>query len=189
MENLSRTLLAAVLLSSLAASPLRAGEIAQRLTGQRVRVTAVSPAFTGTMVGTLVKDGPDTLLLLDPGTGAVSEVPLASVTQIEVSHPRTQAKAWAIAGAGLGVLAGALAGSGYSEVGCGQPGEGYVECEVSAGEAAGVAMAAGAIYGAVGYWLGGKRKVDVWTDASAGRLQISLEPARDGGRASLSFSF
>src|SRR6187549_1806869 len=118
MKKLSRALLAAVLLSSLAASPLRAGEIAPRLTGQRVRVTAVSPTFTGTMVGTLVKDGPDTLILVDPGTGAVTELPLASLTQVEVSHPRTRAKTGALIGAGLGVVVGLAVGSGYSEVVC-----------------------------------------------------------------------
>src|SRR5688572_32544974 len=85
---------AALLCASLLAVPAHAAEQpadagSPPAPGQRLRVTASAPGrFTGVTVGNLVKIGPDSLTLLDAERNATMDLPLGSITRVEVSRRR-----------------------------------------------------------------------------------------------------
>lgn len=154
--------------------------------GSRVRVTAASPAFTGSVIGTLVKLGPDTLMIVDPGSGLVSELPLDSVQRFEVSRRGSRARRGLLIGAAFGVLA-AVAISSDETITCGGYDEPARLCDNSE-KAAYSAFAVG-LYGGIGAWIGSRRKTDTWSDAPIGRVRLSLRPAKGGARAGLILTF
>lgn len=154
--------------------------------GSRVRVTAASPGFTGSVTGTLVKVGPDTLMIIDPKGGAVSELPLDSVQRIEVSRGSSLARRGFLIGAAIGVLT-AVAISGDETLAC----NGYSEPARVCGSSERFAYSAFAVgfYGGMGALIGSRRKTDTWSDAPIGRVRLSLRPAKGGARAGLTLTF
>ncbi len=165
-----RTTLATVLVVATAAPPARSqsgvpdGASSPVLApGQRVRVTAASPAFTGMAVGNLVKIGPDNLILVDAERGLVAELPRTSITRVEVGHQRRQTKKWLLIGLGVGGL-GALAVWGVSgdEGFCGTLEE---PAPCSGGQKVALSAVALGFYGGLGAFIGHRKKTDHWTDA------------------------
>ncbi len=154
--------------------------------GSRVRVTAASPAFTGSIIGTLVKVGPDTLMIVDPKGGLVSELPLDSVQRLEVSRASSRARRGFLIGAAVGVI-GAIAIAGDETFTC----NGYNEPARLCGSSERFAYSAFAVglYGGIGAWIGSRRKTDTWSDAPIGRVRLSLRPAKGGARAGLTLTF
>ncbi len=118
----SRTALATVLVVATAAPPARSEQNNPDLAGvspavassavlapgQRVRVTAAAPAFTGITVGNLVKIGPDNLTLVDAEGGVVLELPRTWITRVEVSHQRRTTKKGLLIGLGFGAATSAI---------------------------------------------------------------------------------
>ncbi len=164
--------------------------------GQRLRVTAASPAFTGVTVGTLVKVGADTLTLVDPKSAAVTEVPLGSISRVEVSHQRR--------GTARGVLMGLGIGAGFALMVAADPegcGDTYSSGSTTAtvtrpcttNEKVGIGAFFIAGMGLTGAWVGHRKTTDVWSDApapsrqSAGDLTWRVSPilTREGHGAGL----
>ena len=164
--------------------------------GQRVRVTATAPAFTGITVGNLVKIGPDNLTLVDAEGGVVLELPRTSITRVEVSHQTRATKKGLLIGLGVGALGGAALAAGpswFSEGNpCARPDEPDREC--SSGEKVGFFVAGLAVWGGIGAWIGSRKKTDHWKDArmedwmASGRAltwQVSPTLSRGGHGAGL----
>ena len=158
----------------------------QAAVGSRVRVTAASPAFTGSVTGTLVKVGPDTLMIVDPKGGLVSELPLAAVQRFEVSRQSSRARRGFLIGASVGLLA-AIAISGDETLICNSNNEPVRLCDNS--EKGLYSAFAVGLYGGIGAWIGSRRKTDTWSDAPLGRVRLSLRPVRGGARAGLTLTF
>ena len=177
------TLLAVMLL----APAVRAEEGPPLQPGQRLRVTAVAPGrFTGVTVGSLVKVGPDSVTLLDPERSAVTELPLNSITRIEVSQGKRR-HTWqgALIGAGVGGL-GALAIAGDSSGLCGTYDMPH-PCSNSEKVALG-ALVVG-FWAGIGAWLGHRKQSEDWSDSTVARLRVTLLPKRGGGRVALTVTF
>jgi len=170
---------------SQAAPAVAATDVAAH-TGSRVRVTAASPAFTGSVTGTLVKVGPDTLMIVDPKGGLVSELPLAAVQRFEVSRQSSRARRGFLIGAALGALA-AVAVYGDETFTCNTSNEPARVCG-SSERFAYSAFAVG-FYGGMGAWIGSRRKNDTWSDAPLGHVRLSLRPVKSGARAGLTLTF
>lgn len=168
------------------AAPAVAGTDVAAHTGSRVRVTAASPAFTGSVTGTLVKVGPDTLMIVDPKGGVVSELPFDSVQRFEVSRPSSRARRGFLIGAAFGVLTAVLIASDDT-FSCGGYDEPARLCDDSE-KAAYSAFAVG-LYGGIGAWIGSRRKTDTWSDAPLGRVRLSLRPVKGGARGGLTLTF
>ena len=165
--------------------------------GQRVRVTAASPAFTGMAVGNLVKIGPDNLTLVDAEGGVVLELPRTSITRVEVSHQTRATKKGLLLGMGVGAAAVALAiavgpGSGEPLACGGSLGKSSHPC--TSGEKVGMILAGLAVWGGIGAWIGSGKKTDHWKDArmedwmASGRAltwQVSPTLSRGGHGAGL----
>jgi hypothetical protein len=158
----------------------------QAAVGSRVRVTAASPAFTGSVTGTLVKVGPDTLMIVDPRGGVVTELPFDSVQRLEVSRRGSRARRGLLIGAALGALA-AIAVYGDETFTCNTSNEPARVCG-SSERFAYSAFAVG-FYGGIGAWIGNRRKTDTWSDAPIGSVRLSLRPAKGGARAGLTLTF
>lgn len=154
--------------------------------GSRVRVTAASPAFTGSLVGTLISRSAQELIILDPKTGAVSELPADSVRRVEVSRRGSHARRGLLIGLAVGALT-ALAISADDSLTCNGYGEPSRPCRDS--EKALYAAFAFGLYGGTGAWIGSRVKTDSWSDAPLGRARLSLRPGRSGARADLTLSF
>jgi len=184
-SNAGRSLVA--LLSVLMAGPASAGDVRGAEPGQRVRVTAAAPGvFQGIMTGTLLKIGPDTLTLVDPDGGAITELPLSTIHRLEVSQGRRR-KTWA------GLLIGAAMGLGLAPFAyydkstpCGDV---WNPRECTQGERTGLAvfMVAG-LAGAGALW-GHKKVTEDWRDTAVPRLNVSMRPERGGGRVALTLAF
>ncbi len=159
---------------------------AQIRVGSRVRVTAASPAFTGSVTGTLVKVGPDTLMLVDPKEGVVSELPIDSVQRFEVSRESSRARRGFLIGSAIGVLT-AVAISGDETLTCNAYSEPARVCGSS--ERFVYSAFAVGLYGGIGALIGSRRKTDTWSDAPIGRVRLSLRPLKDGARAGLTLTF
>ena len=177
------TLLAVMLL----APAVRAEEGPPLQPGQRLRVTAVAPGrFTGVTVGSLVKVGPDSVTLLDPERSAVTELPLTSITRIEVSQGKRR-HTWqgALIGAGVGGL-GALAIAGGSSEVCGT-----YDMPRSCSSSEKVALGALVVgfWAGIGAWLGHRKQSEDWSDSTVARLRVTLLPKRGGGRVALTVTF
>jgi MFS family permease len=119
----------------------------------------------------------DTLVLARPWT---YELPLASVTRLEVSRGR---KSHTLIGLGIGFIGGAAIGglvaTGFDEGG-GDWGNYFL-----VGAAIG-----GAAFGAIGAGIGALVKSDRWEEVPLDQLRVSLVPQRDGRFAlGLSVSF
>jgi hypothetical protein len=188
-----RSVLSAALAVSLSASPVRAEEskadLAQGSTlepGQRLRVTAASPTLTGVTVGNLVRLAADRLTLVDAEHGAVTELPLSSVTRIEVGRERRQTQKWLLIGIGIGA-AGGVAIATDNSPSCGGYGEPFRACTSS--EKIGLAVGIAAVWGGLGAWFGHSRKITEWSNVPVDRFKVSLRPERGGGRIGLAFSF
>ena len=168
------------------AAPAAADRDLATHTGSRVRVTAASPAFTGSVTGTLAKVGPDTLMIVDPKGGLVSELPLAAVQRFEVSRQGSRARRGFLIGASVGVLA-AIAISGDETLICNSYNEPVRLCDNS--EKGLYSAFVVGLYGGIGAWIGSRRKTDTWSDAPLGRVRLSLRPVKGGARAGFTLTF
>ena len=156
--------------------------------GQRLRVTAVAPGrFTGVTVGSLVKVGPDSVTLLDPERSAVTELPLNSITRIEVSQGKRR-HTWqgALIGAGVGGL-GALAIAADSSTLCTDPSGTPRPCTSSEKVALG-ALVVG-FWAGLGAWLGHRKQSEDWSNSTVERLRVTVRRERGGGRVALTLAF
>lgn len=184
----SSTVLLAV---TLLAAPARAEQGSPLQPGQRVRVAAVVPGrFTGAMVGSVVRIGPDSLTLVDPKGGGVTDLPLDSITRVEVSprgaatlgrdcslvrqlaslrapSPRRVTRKWDVA----------------------LPGDPTSLAVTVAGEKAGFIALGALTWGGIGAWLGHRKQSDDWSDVPVERLRLTVRPERGGGRVAFTFSF
>jgi len=154
--------------------------------GQHLRVTAASSAFTGVTVGNLVKVAADRLTLVDPERGSVTELPLGSVTRIEVGIERRKTKKWFLIGLGLGAI-GAIAIAADDSESCGGWDEPYHEC--SSNEKVALAASSLAVWGGLGALFGHTRKAIEWSNVPLERVKVSVRPERGGGRIGFAFSF
>lgn len=154
--------------------------------GQRLRVTAASPAFTGVTVGNLVKVGSDSLTLVDSERGAVTELPLGSITRIELGHQSRKTKKGLLIGLGIGAVFAVVIAADDSPT-CGGYNEPYRECTSS--ERVALAALTLASSSGIGAWIGHTKKTTDWADVpmpsaklSAGDLTWQVSPAlsRDG---------
>ena len=183
----SARILSTLLAMTLLAPAVSAQEAPALQPGQRLRVTAVAPGrFTGVTVGSLVKVGPDSVTLLDPERSAVTELPLTSITRIEVSQGKRR-HTWqgALIGAGVGGL-GALAIAGDSSGLCGTYDMPH-PCSNSEKVALG-ALVVGAWAG-IGAWLGHRKQSEDWSDSTVARLRVTVRPERGGGRVAFTMTF
>ena len=157
------------------------------VTGQRVRLTAASNAFTGITAGTVVKAGDDAVTLFDPKTGSVTELPLSAITRVEIGRQYRKTKRGAIIGLVVGALSSALvvSASGNESI-CG-PLTAPRDCTGS--EKMGITVGVSVFYAGLGAVLGHRKTGETWTDAPVSRMKLSLRPARDGGSVRLAYSF
>lgn len=177
-----RTLLSAVLLVVFASAGTRAAESKPEAAqfpstvaptpslapGQRVRVSAASRVFTGMMVGTLVKIGPDSLVLVDPERNVVSELPRESITRVEVGRQRRQTRKWALIGLGVGVVGALLVTSDTSQscTDYASPGDLWgTPRTCTKGEKVALAAVSVGVYSGLGAIIGHRKKTDDWSDA------------------------
>ena len=135
--------------------------------GQHLRVSAASPTFTGMMTGTLVKLGPDSLILADPERNMISELPRNTITRVEVGHERRRTRKGLLIGLGVGAL-GALGVGLSQEADCGRydPYDrnlGARPC--TNGEKAGLSAVVIGFYAGLGAWIGHRKKTHDWADA------------------------
>jgi hypothetical protein len=184
-SNAGRCLVA--LLSVLMAGPATAGEARGAEPGERVRVTAAAPGlFQGIMTGTLLKIGPDTLTLVDPKGGAITEMPLASINRLEVSHGRRRrTRAGLLIGAAAGL---ALAPFMYSDnsMPCGDT---WNPRPCTQGERTGIAVFMVAVLAGEGAWLGHKKVTEEWRDTAVPRVKVSVRPEHGGAGVALTLGF
>jgi hypothetical protein len=184
----SPTVLLAVTLLTAAA---RAEESPPLVPGQRLRVTAAAPGrFTGVTVGHLVKVGPDSLTLVDAERGAVTELPVSSITRLEVSQgQRRHTRKGMLIGTAVGAVLAPLMWASLSEdpLGCGGPARPYRAC--TTGEKVALTALAFGVSAGGGAWLGHRRKSEEWSDAPVERLRVTVRPDRRGARVALTFSF
>lgn len=193
MKARSVALSSVVLLAvTLLAAPARAQEGPPLMPGQRLRVTAAIPGrFTGVTVGSLVKVGPDSLTLVDPERGAVTDLPFSSITRVEVSHgQRRHTRKGLLIGAAIGIALAPVMWSGLSEDprACG----GYYPDPpraCSTGEKVAFTVFSFGASAGIGAWVGHKRKSENWSDSPVERLKVTARPERGGGGVALTFSF
>lgn len=154
--------------------------------GARVRVTAAVPGrFTGVTVGRLVKFGAEDLTLIDSEAGTVLELPISSVTRLEVSHGRRRhGRLGLLIGAAVGIPLG-LAAISDSAGGCGFTY--YAPCTTA--DKVWSAGLSGALFGGLGVLIGHKVVTERWSDAPVDRLRVTVRPERGGGRVAIAFSF
>jgi hypothetical protein len=152
--------------------------------GQRVRVTASSPAFTGMTVGKLVKIGPDSLTLVDVERGSVMELALNSVSRIEVGTLHRQTRKGALIGLAVGAVF-TIAIFASDEAVCGPYGNSPCSTEDN------VLMSAFSVAASVGIgaWWGHSKKSEKWLEAPLPGVKVGVRPERGGGRVRLAFSF
>lgn len=152
--------------------------------GQRVRVTASSPAFTGMTVGKLVKIGPESLTLVDVERGSVMELALNSVSRIEVGTLHRQTKKGALIGLAVGAVF-TIAIFASEEAVCGPYGNSPCSTEDN------VAMSAFSVAASVGIgaWWGHSKKAETWLEAPVPHARVGVRPERGGGQVRLAFSF
>lgn len=152
--------------------------------GQRLRVTAASPGFTGRAVGNLVKIGSDTITLVDVERGSVMEMPLGSISRIEVGSLHRQTKKGVLIGLAVGaVMTAAIFAS--EEAVCGP--SGHETC--STGDNAALSAFSVAFSVGVGAWWGYSKKSDAWVEAPIPHARVGVRPERGGGSARLAFRF
>jgi hypothetical protein len=152
--------------------------------GQRVRVTASSPSFTGMTVGKLVRIGPDSLTLVDVDRGSVMELAMSSVSRIELGTVNRQTKKGALIGLAFGaVLTAAIFAS--EEPVCGP--NGHSAC--STGDNAAMSAFAVATSVGVGAWWGHSKKSERWLEAPLPHARVGVRPERGGGSVRLAFTF
>jgi hypothetical protein len=146
--------------------------------GDRVRVTAptIDP---DPFVGTFVSMGADTCVLLVEGRAEALALPFASVTSLEVSRGR---KSYALAGAGIGLAAGAVVGVAIAS--------GTEEGEYE-GLARFVSVAGGTGIGLViGTVVGASIKTERWEFVDLQPVRVSITPLGIRGLAvSMSVTF
>ncbi len=177
---------AAFLCASLTAVPARAADPPAAEPGQRVRVTAAASGLHGVVVGTLLRVGPETLSVADAERGAVTELPLASVTRLEVSRGRRRhTRAGLLLGTAVGLALAPLVWSDNSTP-CGDP---WAPRECTKGERAGFAAATVGLFAGGGAWWGHKHEIEQWSDTAVQRLKVAVRPDRGGGRVALTLAF
>jgi hypothetical protein len=152
--------------------------------GDRVRVSAPG-VLAGQVVGTIKELSPDTCVLQVEGRPWPVALPLASVTQLEVSRGhKSKSGIGILIGGGVGFLGGYLIGTQTTV------------CETCGGsESKGkTGLAFGTILGllgaAAGGELGSRNKVELWEEVPIERLRLSIRIYRASGlgiAASLNF--
>lgn len=152
--------------------------------GQRLRVTASSPALTGRTVGSLVKVGPDTMTLVDIDRGSVMEVPLGSISRVEVGSLHRQTRKGVLIGLGVAAVFTAAIFASDEPV-CGPSGHEACSTEDNiALSAFSVAVSVG-----VGAWWGHSKKTETWIEAPIPHARVGVRPDRAGARVRLAFAF
>lgn len=175
------------LLSVLMAGPASAGEPRGPEPGERVRVTAAAPGlFQGIMTGTLLKMGPETLTLVDPKGGAVTELPLGSIYRLEVSQGRRRkTRAGLLIGAAVGLAFGAMMYTDKS-LACGDP---STPRPCTSDEKTGLAAFTVAVFAGGGAFWGHKKVTEEWRDTTVPRLKVSVRPEHGGGGVAVTLGF
>jgi len=152
--------------------------------GQRVRVTASSPSFTGMTVGKLVRIGPDSLTLVDLDRGSVMELAISSVSRIELGTVSRQTKKGALIGLAFGAVFTAAIFASEEPV-CGP----YGHSACSTGDNAAMSAFAVATSVGIGAWWGHSKKSERWLEAPLPHATVGVRPERGGGRVRLAFAF
>jgi RNase P/RNase MRP subunit p29 len=170
--------------ASLATSELVPGTLA--------RVIVSSPQLSGQISGEVIAATDGNVTIMDSSTRLVHVMSASAIQKVEIGIERRKTRKGLI----IGVLAGALSGlivttdTGNSESVCGKTQDGvWFGRPCSGNEKAGITVALAGFYGGVGAWLGHRRKSIAWSEPIGRRLSFRLEPAIDGGRAALAFSF
>ncbi|UCC84511.1 MAG: hypothetical protein JSW46_06175 [Gemmatimonadota bacterium] len=141
--------------------------------GDRVRVTAptIEP---DPLVGTFIALGADTCVLEVGGRAEPLVLPLASVTNLEVSQGH---KSKMLKGAVLGLLIGGFVGGVSGAAACSGD-----KCEASAGEMAMYCGAIGAVPGLfIGAGVGRMSKTDRWEEVPLDQLRVTTALWPRGG--------
>ena len=146
--------------------------------GKRVRIKAPS-VFDRPLVGSIVTVSADSLVLRSEKQSTPLTIPLASVTNLEVSWARESnagkgSVIGLLAGAGIGFAIGSTKGP-FGDTGSKETGAGLA-----------------ALFGLGGLMLGGTIgstiRTEEWEEVPTDRIRLGLLPHRHGGLA-LSFSF
>ncbi len=185
--------LLAVLVPALFASPARAQE---KVDGQRVRVTVRSLEFTGTKEGTLVNSESGRLSLVEARTRAIAELPMESVTKLEVRREHRATKKGFYIGMGVGGLL-ALLGSSIEDSPCVMypPNSGPVAAAYNrecARQETATRLGFAAVLlapAAIGAGFGSLMTSGTWSEVPIDHFRVRVRPEPGGGRVGLSFSF
>ena len=152
--------------------------------GQRLRLTVASSSFNGMMVGSLTRIGPESLTLVDADRGAVLDLPMNSVTRIEVGSTHRETKKGALIGLAVGAVL-TLAVFASDEPTCGA----YLNEPCSTEDNLLLsAFSVGASVG-IGAWWGHSKKVDRWLEVPVPHARVGVQLERGGGRARLAVAF
>jgi hypothetical protein len=116
----------------------------------------------------------------------VTELPLSSITRIELGREHRQTRKWMLIGLAIGAVP-AIAIAVDDGRSCGGYGEPYHEC--SSGEKAGLAAISLGVWGGLGALFGHFRKTTDWSNVPLEGFKVSVRPERGGGRIGLTFSF
>jgi hypothetical protein len=158
--------------------------------GQRVRITAVAPGrFSGVTTGTLVKNGPDTMTVIDTASDSVIELPLDAITRIQVGSKRRQTKKGLLIGAAFGAIMAIGTFEDSSNACFDTTGNVSVSRPCTSSEKKALGASLFAISATGGALYGYSRQSEVWMDTSVERIKVSAQPLRGGGRLGLAFSF
>jgi hypothetical protein len=160
--------------------------------GARLRITVGDSASSRRLVGTLVAQDSSAIRLKVPdlvksaGAGAlvtkVVSVPLTTITELEVSRPRSNGGKGALIGLGVGAVSGAIVGAAGGS--CAQD----QICIAPRGSepliGAVIFGGAGALLGAL---VGSTVHSDRWESVSLSRAKVTLAPRGAGLALSLAF--
>jgi hypothetical protein len=151
--------------------------------GTRVRVSSSAPWFSGPpSVANVLGQRGDTLSVQPEGTRDSIALPIASITQLEVSAGRSSHVG---RGIGLGFLTGALAGvvigaATYRPSSCGSSTGAFCPIDFSQGA---TAAAGGAVGGLLGAFVGaviGERETENWARVAVTARKVAFRLAPSG---------
>jgi len=147
--------------------------------GSRIRITEFGTGHGGRRAGTLVPAGADTVALMLDGSGVAMAIPLAGISNIEMSRGL---KGNAAAGIGIGFLAGAGVGALAAVIAFGSEGYTSGSDTYPTGLVALVWAGIGGVVGMVpGGLIGAHSKTEKWEEVPPPRWHVSGRAARAGG--------